>query len=90
MQYKRNLCDLPDLTQKELAKKIGVSQQQIGLWEQGLRIPKVENQQKIARALNISMNELTKGVDKYKYPGSPQFNEYFTVQDMAKNKLPLK
>ena len=42
------------LTQKELGEKLeGISQQQIGQWENGIKIPKLETIQKIATALEI-------------------------------------
>lgn len=46
------------LTQKELAKRLGTSQQNIAQYESGKRIPKIETLQKIANALNVSVNEL--------------------------------
>lgn len=46
------------LTQKELAKRLGTSQQNIAQYESGKRVPKIETLQKIANALNVSVNEL--------------------------------
>lgn len=47
-----------ELTQKELAKRLGTSQQNIAQYESGKRVPKIETLQKIANALNVSVNEL--------------------------------
>lgn len=48
-----------NLTQKELGEKLeGISQQQIGQWENGNKIPKLETIQKIATALEIPMFDL--------------------------------
>lgn len=44
------------LTQRELGELSGISQKQIGLYEQGKRNPKIETLEKIAKGL---------GVDKY-------------------------
>ena len=53
------------LTQKELGEKLeGISQQQIGQWENGIKIPKLETIQKIATALEIPMFDLI-NMDKY-------------------------
>lgn len=46
------------LTQKELAKRLGTSQQNIAQYENGKRVPKIETLQKIAKALKVSVNEL--------------------------------
>lgn len=46
------------LTQKELAKRLGTSQQNIAQYETGKRVPKIETLQKIAKALKVSVNEL--------------------------------
>lgn len=52
-------------TQAEMAKLLGLSRSAYSLYESGKREPKIEVLQKIADALNISMNELT----GYKYQG---------------------
>lgn len=46
------------LSQKELGQKLNVSQQHIAQYESGKRIPKLDTIQKIAVALNISVNDL--------------------------------
>ena len=46
------------LTQKELGKLCGMSEAQIGQYENGLRNPKMETLKKIANALDISYFEL--------------------------------
>ena len=46
------------LSQKELGKKLGVSQQMIGQWETGKANPKIETKKKIADALDIPLYEL--------------------------------
>ena len=45
------------LTQKELAKKIGVATITIQQYERGLREPKLETVARIAEALNVSVSE---------------------------------
>jgi len=49
------------LTQSELAEKLGIPYQSIGQWERGLRSPKYETLQKIAKALQIPAYELIDG-----------------------------
>lgn len=47
------------LTQKELGEKLeGISQQQIGQWENGNKIPKLETIRKIADALDVHLSDL--------------------------------
>lgn len=42
-----------EMTQAELAKRLGVAYQNIGQWESGKRIPKVETLMKIGKALSV-------------------------------------
>lgn len=47
------------LTQKELGEKLeGISQQQIGQWENGNKIPKLDTIRKIADALDVHLSDL--------------------------------
>ena len=46
------------LSQKELGEKLGVSQVMISAYESGIRKPKIETLQKIAAALNVSLEVL--------------------------------
>ncbi len=49
------------LKQKELAKKLRVSEVMISQWENGNRIPKTDTLEKIASALGVAPIELMKG-----------------------------
>lgn len=49
------------LTQKELGKKLGVAYQTFAQWENDLRNPKMETLERIADALDISVDYLLKG-----------------------------
>nr|WP_321153051.1 helix-turn-helix transcriptional regulator [uncultured Acetatifactor sp.] len=46
------------LSQKELGKKLGVSQAMIAQYEKGKRIPKMETVSKIASALGVTLTEI--------------------------------
>ena len=46
------------MTQAELAQKLGIPYQSIGKWERGLRSPKYETLKKIAKALEVDVNDL--------------------------------
>lgn len=46
------------LTQKQLGEKLGISQAAIGQFESNSANPKIETMQKIADALNVSLNDL--------------------------------
>ena len=48
------------LTQAELARRIGVSRQQLNNWESGFRRPTVESLLKIAQALHVPLETLIK------------------------------
>ncbi len=53
------------MTQKELGEKLGgITQQQIGQWENGNKNPKLGNIQKLAAALEVSLFDL---VDQEEY-----------------------
>lgn len=47
-----------DLTQEDLAVKIGVSPAYVGFIEQGKRNPSMKTADKIARALKVSLKDL--------------------------------
>lgn len=47
-----------DITQENLAEKIGVSRVYIGYLEQGRNVPSLEILEKIAKALKIKLSEL--------------------------------
>ena len=45
-----------NMTQKELGEKLGgISQQQIGQWENGIKNPKIETIEKIAAVLDVNI-----------------------------------
>lgn len=50
-----------DLTQKELAAKVGVSQSYLARWESGKVMPRPRALRKVARALDIEPEELIEG-----------------------------
>lgn len=50
------------LTQKQVAEKMGITQQQYGLWETGKRVPKEENLIHLADTFNTTTDAL-KGRD---------------------------
>jgi len=46
------------LSQQELAEKLGVGQSTVGMWESNKRTPKLEELNRMARVLNITVNRL--------------------------------
>lgn len=46
------------MTQKQLGEKLGVSQQQIGNWENSNKLPTLRTLQRVAKALDIKLNTL--------------------------------
>ena len=69
------------LTQAELAEKVGVDRVQIGQWETKKRNPRTSNFNKIAKALNMSPEELM----NYKTPAREKYDE--TIEEMNANPL---
>ena len=49
------------LTQEELSERIGVHENTIRLWEQGLREPRLSDMKKLCEALGCSESELLNG-----------------------------
>ncbi|MCL4353435.1 MAG: helix-turn-helix transcriptional regulator [Patescibacteria group bacterium] len=47
-----------ELTQEELAERIGVSSTYVGFIEQGQRVPSIKTADKISRVLGIKLSEL--------------------------------
>jgi Response regulators consisting of a CheY-like receiver domain and a winged-helix DNA-binding domain len=45
-------------SQEELAKKLNLAQSTIGMWESGKRTPKLDELNRLARVLNITVNRL--------------------------------
>lgn len=47
-----------DMTQEDLADKVGLSRAYIGFIEQGRNVPSIETLQKIANALKVKLSDL--------------------------------
>ena len=57
----KKLREALGITQKELADKLGISQSAVGNWESGLRNPRANDLQDIAKALNTSVVQIIEG-----------------------------
>ncbi len=55
-----------NLTQKDLADKLGVTYQAVSKWENGLNIPDIQILKDISRMFNVDINELLDGEYKNK------------------------
>ncbi len=60
LKQERKLCGL---TQQELADKMGISQQQLSQWECNKFEPTVSSIVAIAKALDVSFDELFDGIE---------------------------
>jgi len=60
----RTLRRTSNLTQKELAEKIGVKYQNLGAWERGKHIPPTKYILLLAAVLNVSIEQLMNGNSK--------------------------
>ena len=72
------------LTQKELGKAIGTTQQMIAQYENGQRNPKIETLNKIAKALHTTIEELsnhTRSFYEFNIPTTELLNMYLDEKD---------
>ena len=53
-QYRKSA----QLTQRQVAEKLGISQQAYGDWERGVKMPTHENSKKLAKLFNITLDTL--------------------------------
>ena len=60
-----------DFTQGELAKRTGLSQSAIAMYENGKREPKIETLELLADFFNVDMNYITGNSDKTTYVPVP-------------------
>ncbi len=60
-QFIQNLRKEQNLTQKDLAEKIGCTDKAVSRWETGLGLPDVGILLDLSRALNVSVNEILSG-----------------------------
>lgn len=54
----RHLRELHNLTQRELATRLGMSEGAVGMWERGQREPSLEMVRQIAKIFNVSADYL--------------------------------
>ena len=62
----KNIRKQNNLTQKELADKLGVTYQAVSKWENGLNIPDIGIMRQISKMYNIDINEILDGEKKSK------------------------
>ncbi len=55
------------LTQKELGERLGISDVSVAQWENGLRNPRLETRQKLAKALDMDVTALMSDNEKQDY-----------------------
>lgn len=58
-----------ELSQEDLAEKVGVSRQAVSKWERGESVPSTENLVVVAEALDITIEELTTNKSIFIKPG---------------------
>ncbi|MBQ8414322.1 MAG: helix-turn-helix transcriptional regulator [Clostridia bacterium] len=64
-----------NMTQKDLAEKLNVSDKVISKWETGKCLPDVEMMMKLSRALGVSISELYECVEKTTTGTAEDYNE---------------
>ena len=60
----KELRDRKGISQEELAHRAGLSRTGMGFLETGKRWPRLDTLMKVADGLNITLDELLKGLDK--------------------------
>lgn len=66
-QIKANRIKM-NLTQQQLANKIGVSNKAISKWESGDGLPDIENLKNVSRVFDVSIDELVSNTSRIKAP----------------------
>lgn len=59
------LRKINNMTQEEVAEKIGVSRQAVAKWENGLTVPDIYNCVELARLYDVSVDELIQHEDEH-------------------------
>ena len=65
-QFGRNLAEVREwegLSQKQLAHRIGMSQSDVGRWERGERVPRLDYVVKLADAVGLQVRDLLYGIE---------------------------
>lgn len=83
-QFIQNLRKEADLTQKELAGKIGVSDKTVSKWENGNGLPDLESLYALSAFFGVSINEVLAG-ERRDAEAYPQKTEEVIVDLMKKN-----
>ena len=83
-----------NLTQKELAKELGVSDKAISKWERGICCPDISLLKELSSILGVSVNELLSGEDIEKLEKEKtddvlvdSVNKYASIEKIKRLKL---
>jgi transcriptional regulator with XRE-family HTH domain len=72
----REVLNEKNLTQKQLAEKLGIAQEQVSFWVTGIRNPRYASLKKIADALDKPINFFFEKSDLEKSGGAVQWDEF--------------
>ena len=79
-----------NLTQEQLAEKIGVSNKTVSKWETGKTMPDYSVVELLCEVLNISVSELISGKEKEQEPTNPSQDEIallsYKIEQLEKGK----
>ena len=77
-----------NMTQKELAQKLGITDRAISKWENGRGMPEVSLMKPLCEALDISINELLSGerIEQKDYREKSEFN-FLNTMDYTQKKI---
>ena len=64
-----------NMTQKDLAEKLNISDKVISKWETGKCLPDVETMLKLSKVLDVSISELYECVEKSEKTTAEDYNE---------------
>lgn len=70
------------LSQEDLAQLLGVGQSTVGMWENGVNMPRMKTLQRITEILEITTNDLM-GTSNNNYSGSSTNKDNITFDDFT-------
>ncbi len=87
-QFIASLRKEQELTQRQLADKLGISDKTVSKWERGLGLPEVSLMLPLCQALRISVNELLSGerLDDTRYREKAEENMMNLVREREETK----
>lgn len=78
------LRNIKNMTQDQLAEKVGVSRQAISKWERGEGLPDLYNLRELAKALDVSIDQLKDGTERNANQETPKDSKNYLKRLLKK------